>query len=125
MLTREKLQCGEGELVAENPLIGLRKRSSHNEKMELEEGISQNEKEFRKSFLAMSKMVKVLYEDYLERKRPVLGESSKGKSEEEEDHPQFLLHLHQHLLLLLLLQVQVLNLMERKMFISIKMKCHC
>jgi hypothetical protein len=37
----------------------------------------------------MSEMVKVLYEDYLERKRPNLGESSKGKSEEEEeDLPQ-------------------------------------
>jgi hypothetical protein len=33
-------------------------------------------------------MMKVLYEDYLERKRPVLGESSKGKSEEGEDPPQ-------------------------------------
>jgi hypothetical protein len=88
MLTREKLQRGEGELVAENPLIGLRKRASHSEKMASEEGISQDEKEFRKTFLAMSEMVKVLYEDYLERKRPVLGDSSKGKSEEEEDHPQ-------------------------------------
>jgi hypothetical protein len=88
MLTREKLQCGEGELVAENPLIGLRKRASHSEKMALEEGISEDEKEFRKAFLAMSEMVKVLYEDYLERKRPILGDSSKGKSEEEEDHPQ-------------------------------------
>jgi hypothetical protein len=56
--------------------------------MASEEGLSQDEKEFRKNFLAMSKMVKVLYEDYLERKRPVLGESSKGKSEEEDDHPQ-------------------------------------
>jgi hypothetical protein len=28
MITREKLQRGEGELVAENPLIGLRKRAS-------------------------------------------------------------------------------------------------
>jgi hypothetical protein len=36
----------------------------------------------------MSEMVKVLYEYYLERKRPVLGDFSKGKSEEEEDHPQ-------------------------------------
>jgi hypothetical protein len=88
MLTREKLQRGEGKLVAENPLIGLRKRASHNQKMASEEGLSQDEKEFRKTFLAMSEMVKVLYEDYLERKRPVLGESSKGKSEEEEDHPQ-------------------------------------
>jgi hypothetical protein len=75
MLTREKLQRGEGELVAENPLIGLIKRASHSEKMASEEGISQDEKEFRKTFHAMSEMVKVLYEDYLERKRPVLGES--------------------------------------------------
>jgi hypothetical protein len=55
--------------------------------MASEEGLSRDEKEFRKTFLAMSKMVKVLYEHYLERKRPVLGESSKGKSEEEEEHP--------------------------------------
>ena len=68
MLTREKLQHGEGDPVAENPLIGLRKRASHNEKMASEESISQDEKEFRKTFLAMSEMVKVLYEDYLERK---------------------------------------------------------
>ena len=88
MLTREKLQCGERNLVVENPLIGLRKRASHSEKMASEEGISQDEKEFQKTFLAMLEMVKVLYEDYLERKRPVLGEYSKGKSEEEEDHPQ-------------------------------------
>jgi hypothetical protein len=40
MLTREKLQRGEGELVAENPLIGLRKRASHSEKMASKEGIS-------------------------------------------------------------------------------------
>jgi hypothetical protein len=68
MLTREKLQRCEGELVAENPLIGLRKRASHSEKMASEEGISQDEKEFRKTFHAMLEMVKVLYEDYLERK---------------------------------------------------------
>jgi hypothetical protein len=36
----------------------------------------------------MSEMVKVLYDDYLERKRPILGESSKEKSEEREDHPK-------------------------------------
>ena len=66
MLTREKLQRGEGELVADNPLIGLRKRASHSEKMASEEGLSQDEKEFQKTFLAMSEMVKVLYEDYLE-----------------------------------------------------------
>ena len=81
MLTKEKLQRCEGGLVAENPLIGLRKRASHSEKMASEEGISQDEKEFRKTFHAMSEMVTVLYEDYLERKRPVLGNSSKGKSE--------------------------------------------
>ena len=68
MLTREKIKHGEGELVAENPLIGLRKRASHSEKMASEEGISQDEKDFRKTFFAMSEMVQVLYEDYLERK---------------------------------------------------------
>ena len=64
MITREKLQRGEGELFAENPLIGLRKRASLSATMASKEGISQDEKEFRKTFLAMSEMVKVLYEDY-------------------------------------------------------------
>jgi hypothetical protein len=36
----------------------------------------------------MLEMMKVLYEDYLERKRPVLSESSKVKSEEGDDPPQ-------------------------------------
>jgi hypothetical protein len=36
----------------------------------------------------MLEMMKVLHEDYLERKRPDLGESLKGKSEEGEDPPQ-------------------------------------
>jgi hypothetical protein len=80
MLTREKIQHGEGNLVDDNPLIGLRKRASHSEKMASEERLSQDEKEFWKTFFAMSEMVKVLYEDYLERKRLVLGEYSKGKS---------------------------------------------
>jgi hypothetical protein len=44
MLTREKIQHGEGELVEENPLIRLRKRASHNENMASEEGISQDGK---------------------------------------------------------------------------------
>jgi hypothetical protein len=88
MLTREKLHCGEGELVEENPLIGLRKRTSQSEKMASEEGLSQDEKEFRKTFFAMTEMTKVFYEDYLEWKRPVLSESSKRKSEEGEDPPQ-------------------------------------
>ena len=87
MITREKLQHGEGELVAENPLIGLRKRASFKEKMASDEGIPQEEKDFRKTFHAMLEMVTVLYEDYLQWTRPVLGNTSKGKSEEEEDHP--------------------------------------
>jgi hypothetical protein len=85
MLTREKLLCGEGDLVEENPLIGLRKRASHTENMASEERLSQDEKEFRKAFFSMSEMMKVLYEDYLEWKKPNLGESSKGKREEGED----------------------------------------
>jgi hypothetical protein len=88
MLTMENLQHGGGNIFVENPLIGLRNRASHSENMASEEGFSQDEKEFRKNFLAMSEMVKVLYEDYLERKRSVLGKYSKGKSEEEEDPPQ-------------------------------------
>jgi hypothetical protein len=56
--------------------------------MALEEGLSHEDKEFRKNFFSMSEMVKVLYDDYLERKRPILGESSKVKSEEGEDPPQ-------------------------------------
>jgi hypothetical protein len=87
MLTKEKILHGEGKLVEENPFIGLRKRTSQSEKMESEEGLSLDEKEFRKTLFSMSEMVKVLYEDYLERKRTNLGESSKGKSEEGEDPP--------------------------------------
>jgi hypothetical protein len=82
MLTREKIHRGEGELVEENTLIGLRKITSPSKKMASKDGLSQDEKEFRKTFFAMSKMMKVLYEDYLEQKRPNQGESSKGKSEE-------------------------------------------
>jgi hypothetical protein len=81
MLTKEKIQCGEGELVEDNPLIVLRKRASHTEKMALEEGLSQDEKEFQKKLFTMSEMMKVVYKVYLERKRPVLDESSNGKIE--------------------------------------------
>jgi hypothetical protein len=88
MITREKKNHGEGELVEENPEIGLRKRTSQSEKMASEEGLSHEEKEFRKTFFAMSEMVKALYDDYLNQKRPILGESSKIKSEEGEDPPK-------------------------------------
>jgi hypothetical protein len=44
----------------------LRKRISQREKMASEEGLSHKEIEFQKTFFAMSKMVKVLYDDYLE-----------------------------------------------------------
>jgi hypothetical protein len=88
MITREKLNYGEGELVEENLEIGSRKRTSQSEKMASEEGLSHDEIEFQKTFFAMSEMVKVLYDDYLERKRSILGESSKAKSEEGEDPPK-------------------------------------
>jgi hypothetical protein len=48
MLTREKIHCGEDELVEENPFIGLRKRTSQSDKMASEEGLSLDEKEFQK-----------------------------------------------------------------------------
>ena len=55
MITREKLNRGEGELVEENPLIELRKRTSQSEKMASEEGLSHDEKEFmRNSFEILS-----------------------------------------------------------------------
>jgi hypothetical protein len=88
MITREKMNRGEGVLVEENPLIGLRKRTSQSEKMASEEGLSHDEKEFQKTFFSMSEMMKVLYEDYLERKRPNLSEYSKVKCKEGEDPPQ-------------------------------------
>jgi hypothetical protein len=57
--------------------------------MASEDGMSQNEIEFRKTFFAMSEMVKVLYDDYLEQKKTFQGESSKqDKSEEGEDPPK-------------------------------------
>jgi hypothetical protein len=57
--------------------------------MASEEGMSQNEIELQKTLFSMSKMVKVVYEDYLEWKRPFQGESSKqDKSEEGEDPPK-------------------------------------
>jgi hypothetical protein len=80
MITRERLNHGEGELVEENPEIVLRKRTSQSEKMASEEGLSHEEKEFQKTFFSMSEMMKVLYDDYLEQKRPNLGEYSKVKS---------------------------------------------
>jgi hypothetical protein len=57
--------------------------------MASEEGMSQNEIELQNNLFAMSDMVKVLYEDYLEWKRPFQGESSKQvKSEQGEDPPK-------------------------------------
>jgi hypothetical protein len=81
MITRENLNRVEGELAKENPEIGSRKRTYQSEKMALEEGLSHDEIEFRKTFFAMLEMVRFLYDDYLERKRLILGESSKAKSE--------------------------------------------
>jgi hypothetical protein len=46
MLTMENLLRGEGNIVEDNPLIGLRKRTSQSDNMASEEGLSQDEKEF-------------------------------------------------------------------------------
>jgi hypothetical protein len=81
MITREKMNRGEGDLVEENPEVGSRKRTSQSENMASEEGISHIEIEFQKTYFTMSEMVKVLYDDYLEWKRSILGEYSKAKSE--------------------------------------------
>ena len=88
MITREKMNRGEGEIVYENPDIGSRKRTSQSEKMASEEGLYHDDIEFQNTFFSMSGMMKVLYDDYLERKRLILGESSKAKREEREDPPK-------------------------------------
>jgi hypothetical protein len=52
-------------------------------------GLSQDEKEFRDLVFAMAEMVKVLYEDYLERKSTVqvkASKNNKGKEELKEVH---------------------------------------
>jgi hypothetical protein len=46
MITREKMNRGEGDLVEENLEIGSRKRTSQSEKMASEEGLSHDEIEF-------------------------------------------------------------------------------
>ena len=58
MINRENLDIVEGY-----PEIESRKRTSQSEKMASEEGFSQHEREFQRTFFAMSEMVKVLYDD--------------------------------------------------------------
>jgi hypothetical protein len=48
------------------------------EKMSSTRGLSQDEKDIRKNHIAMFEMVKVLYEDFLERKRLVQVKASKN-----------------------------------------------
>jgi hypothetical protein len=88
MITREKLSYGEGELVEGDPEIGSRNRNSQSEEMALEEGMSKNEIKLQNTLFSMSKMVKVLYEDYLEQKRPFQMESSKQDKSEGGDPPK-------------------------------------
>jgi hypothetical protein len=89
MITRENLSRGEGELVEGDPVIGSRKRASQSERMTSKKGMSQNKIELQKTLFSTSKMVKVLYDDYLEQKRHFQGQSSKqDKSEEGEDPPK-------------------------------------
>ena len=52
--------------------------------MASKEGLSQDEKDMRKTLFSMSEMLKVLYEDYLERKRLVQETTSKNNKSEEE-----------------------------------------
>jgi hypothetical protein len=54
------------------------------EKMASKEGLSQDEKEFRKTLFVMAEMMKVLYEEYLEQKRSAQGKSSKNDKRKEE-----------------------------------------
>ena len=79
MLTRLKLKRGEGELVEPRSQIVSRRALTPQDSLvmaheEGPEGMSEDERTFRKSFFEMSKMVKVLYE---ERNSRFQGESSK------------------------------------------------
>jgi hypothetical protein len=60
MITREKMNQGEGELVEENPEIGLRRWTSQSEKMASKEALSQDEKDFQNTLFSMAEMVKAL-----------------------------------------------------------------
>jgi hypothetical protein len=89
MITREKLSHGEGELVEGDPYIWSRKGTSQSYKMASKEGLSQNEREFQRTFFSMWEMVNMLYDDYLKQKRHFQGEySKKDKIQEGEDPPK-------------------------------------
>jgi hypothetical protein len=49
MITKKKLSHGEGDIFEENPLIGLRKRTSHSEKMASEDIFLMMRKTFKKN----------------------------------------------------------------------------
>jgi hypothetical protein len=124
MIAREKLSHGEGDLVEGDPEIGSRKRTSQSEKMASEEGRSQSEREFQRTFFAMSNMVKVMYDDYLEQKDRFKGNlQRKPNVKKERTLLKFLLHLHHLHLLLLQVQVQIL-LLQENILINISMICH-
>jgi len=79
MLTRLKLKRGEGELVEPRSQIVSRRTNTPQGSIAMAheegpEGMSEDEKTFRKEFFEMSEMVKVLYE---ERNSRLYGESSK------------------------------------------------
>jgi hypothetical protein len=80
MLTRFKSRRGEGSLVE---FISEIERMLRKKRMEAEGETSPRTREFEKTFFSMLEMVKVLHDDLLERKKPVLGEPlTKEKSEE-------------------------------------------
>jgi hypothetical protein len=79
MLTRSKSRRGEGSLAK---FIYEIERVFRKKRMASEGGTSPRTKKFEEAFFSMSKMVKVLYDDFLERKKLVLGELfMKGKGE--------------------------------------------
>ena len=83
MLTRSRLQRGEGELEEYNPEIG-RRRVNQPSQMEEKEGGQSSElsvKDFQKLFLDMKAMVDELY---AEKKKHKKGGSSKHKKQEDQ-----------------------------------------
>ena len=62
MLTRSKLQCGEGELEEFDPDIGLRRGKMSSTKGEATTSSIPYEGEFMKAFMRMKTMVEELYQ---------------------------------------------------------------
>ena len=93
MLTRSRLNLGEGELVEGDPEIGSRRtfsRTMSSPRGE-EEGHTEREKpvisetEFLEAFISMKAMMEILLDEHAERKKKEEGSSSKDAEVKKEE----------------------------------------